>query len=311
MTASERRSSRETCICEMPTRAAISDWVSPSKNRSSTIARSRSSSAARPGLEQHAVLHLVVPRLGRSEEVLDGALVGLAEPERLRERPRRVRVVRLERLHDLLLLEPGLRGELRDRRRAAEVGRRGLDRAGELEAQLLHPARHVDGPRAVAEVALDLADDRRHGVRRELHASIDVEALDRQHEPDGADLHEILHRLAAARVTRGDLADERHELLDDLVARGRRRRRGTPLAAAEMLVRWPSSSSRRAAGGDSQLHPEPVGLVCSDTSSTSGARTRARRLVATCELAKGPTRARRPDGAASPPSSPHLRRAPA
>ena len=68
-------------------------------------------------------------------------------------------------------------------------------------------------------MALDLSDDRRHCVRRELHSPLDVEALDREHEPDGADLNEVLHGLATARVTRGDLAHERHELLDDLVAR--------------------------------------------------------------------------------------------
>ncbi len=77
----------------------------------------------------------------------------------------------------------------------------------------------MHGPRTVAEMALDLSDDRRHCVRRELHSPLDVEALDREHEPDGADLHEVLHGLATARVTRGDLAHERHELLDDPVAR--------------------------------------------------------------------------------------------
>jgi len=58
-------------------------------------------------------------------------------------------------------------------------------------------------------VALDLADDRRYRVRRELHATLDVEAFDRQHEPDRADLDEILERLAPSRVARGDVADER------------------------------------------------------------------------------------------------------
>jgi hypothetical protein len=40
---------RETCIWEMPTRAPISDWVSPSKNRSTRIRRSRSGRAASSG----------------------------------------------------------------------------------------------------------------------------------------------------------------------------------------------------------------------------------------------------------------------
>ena len=130
-------------------------------------------------------------------------------------------MVRLERLHDLLLLQLCHLGELRDRRRAAEVGGQGLDRARELQAQLLHSPRHVDGPRAVSEVALDLADDRRHRIRRELHATVDVEALDRQHEPDRADLDEILERLASPRVARGDVPDERQVLVDELVPRRR------------------------------------------------------------------------------------------
>ena len=61
-----------------------------------------------------------------------------------------------------------------------EVGRRGLDRARQAEAQLLHAPRDVQRPGAVAEVALDLADDRRHRVRRELDAALGVEALDRE-----------------------------------------------------------------------------------------------------------------------------------
>ena len=56
--ATLRVSSRDTCICEMPRRRAISDWVRPSKNRSWTTwrwrggsrsSRGRGSPAARPG----------------------------------------------------------------------------------------------------------------------------------------------------------------------------------------------------------------------------------------------------------------------
>ena len=46
--ASARRSRRETCICEMPTSAAIWDCVISRRNRSSTIRRSRSSRASSP-----------------------------------------------------------------------------------------------------------------------------------------------------------------------------------------------------------------------------------------------------------------------
>ena len=108
----------------MPTRAAISDCVRPSKKRSSTIARSRASSAVEAGLHEHAVLDLLVARLRLAEHVLHRLVVGVAGTERLRERAGRVRVVRLERLDDLVLVDPDRLGELRDRRRAAEVGGR-------------------------------------------------------------------------------------------------------------------------------------------------------------------------------------------
>ena len=65
------------------------------------------------------------------------------------------------------------------------------------QPQLLEPARHPDRPALVAEVALDLADDRRRGVRRELHAALGVEPVDRLDQADGGDLDEVVERLAA------------------------------------------------------------------------------------------------------------------
>src|SRR5436190_20214566 len=47
--SSDRRISRETCICEMPTCCAICDWVSPSKKRRWRLLRSRSSTTRNPG----------------------------------------------------------------------------------------------------------------------------------------------------------------------------------------------------------------------------------------------------------------------
>ena len=93
-----------------------------------------------------------------------------------------------------------------------------LDRAREAEAQLLHAPRDVHRPGAVAEVALDLADDRRHGVRRELDAALEVEPLDREDEADRPDLDEVLERLAAAGVPRRDAPHERQVAIDDAIA---------------------------------------------------------------------------------------------
>ncbi len=66
-------------------------------------------------------------------------------------------------------------------------------------------------------MSLDLADDRRHRIRRELHLPGRVEALDREEEADRADLDEVLVRLAPSRVASREAANERHVPLDELV----------------------------------------------------------------------------------------------
>src|SRR5207244_751473 len=74
-------------------------------------------------------------------------------------------------------------------------------------------------PAAVAEVALDLADDVRRRVRRQLDATPEVEAVDRLDQADGADLDEILELLAPVGVAPRERADERHVVLDQLLPR--------------------------------------------------------------------------------------------
>ena len=76
----------------------------------------------------------------------------------------------------------------------------------------------MDSPRPVAEVTANLADDRGDRVGRELDALLELEAVDRLDEPDRSDLHQILGRLAAARVAVREGADERHQLLHELVS---------------------------------------------------------------------------------------------
>ena len=96
-----------------------------------------------------------------------------------------------------------------------------LSRAlGDLELQLLHAARHAHRPGLVAEVALDLAEHRRRRVGREAHLAVEVEAVDRLHDPDAGDLHEVVERLAAAGVAAGQRARQRQHLLRQLVAGG-------------------------------------------------------------------------------------------
>src|SRR5687767_7305971 len=165
--------------------------------------------------------------------VLGDRVLVLLRPERLegielavlvraarRQRERRVGAPGLERLEHLLLLDPGGLRQLRDGGRPAELDGLLLDDLRELHVQLLEPARDADGPALVAEVTLDLADDVRGRVRRQLDAAVDVEAVDRLDQADAADLHEVVELLAAVGVAPRERAHEREVLLDQLLARG-------------------------------------------------------------------------------------------
>ena len=83
---------------------------------------------------------------------------------------------------------PRCSASLGDRRRAPERDGQLLDRAVDAEVEFLQAARHLDRPAFVAEVALDLADDRRRRVGRELDAALEVEAVDRLEQPDACRL---------------------------------------------------------------------------------------------------------------------------
>ena len=89
----------------------------------------------------------------------------------------------------------------------------------DLQRELLQVARHADRPRAVAEVALELAEDRRHGVARERDLARGVEAVDRLDQAERGDLDEVVERLVGALVAAGELAGERQEALGELLAR--------------------------------------------------------------------------------------------
>src|SRR5579864_1651873 len=174
---------------------------------------------AEAGREHGAVLGdlvlvlLAADRLERVERVLPfPAAAG-------RERECGVGATRFERLEHLFLGRARRLRELRDGRRTAELHRQLLHQARELHVQLLQAARHADGPALVAEVTLDLADDVRRRIRRQLDASLEIEPVDRLDQPDRADLDEILELLAAVRVAARERPHERHVLLDQLLAR--------------------------------------------------------------------------------------------
>src|SRR5215469_11979713 len=129
-------------------------------------------------------------------------------------------------LDDLFDARSEPRREIRDGHRSAKFERERFDRAIDGEVELLQAARHFDRPALVAEVTLDLADDRRRRIRRELDAAFVIEAVDSFDEADGADLDEVIDRLAAVAETDGEISHEIEMRDDELfpdgrVARGR------------------------------------------------------------------------------------------
>ncbi len=171
----------ETCICEMPICARRSPTASAPRR---TAARRSGAPARRapgqPRLDEHAVLDLVEARCPRCRGCPASSLrrrrgraaatASASSTPRRSAAPRRPRPpsAPVASASSAIVGAP------------AQFRGLGLDRAREPDAELLHPAGHVERPRAVAEVALDLADDRRNGVGRELHVAARVEALDRR-----------------------------------------------------------------------------------------------------------------------------------
>jgi hypothetical protein len=103
--------------------------------------------------------------------------------------------------------------------RAAQLRREVVACTGELELQLLHAAGYAHHPRRVAEVAAQLAEHRQRGVAREPHLALEVEALNRLHEAERCDLHEIVERLAATGVPGGERAGEGQHLCHEIITR--------------------------------------------------------------------------------------------
>src|SRR5262249_10244187 len=98
----------------------------------------------------------------------------------------------------------------------SELARESIARDREPRAELLHVARDADHPAAVAEVAFDLAGDRRDGERGEPDLAAEIEAVDRLHEPERGDLLEVVQRLALVRVAPSERSGERQRALHQL-----------------------------------------------------------------------------------------------
>src|SRR4029077_13694455 len=120
-----------------------------------------------PRLEPRPIFgNLVLVLLGaeRLERVELSLVVAAGAP---RERERAGGAPALERLEHLLVRDSRSLGELGDRGRATELDGLLLEESRELDVHLLQAARDAHRPAAVAEVALDLADDVRRRVGRQ------------------------------------------------------------------------------------------------------------------------------------------------
>ena len=78
----------------------------------------------------------------------------------------------------------------------------------------------MHGPRGVAEVALELSQDRGDCESAEGRAALGVEAVDRLHERQVRDLDQVLGRDRGVRVASRQFPGEREEPLDQCVPRG-------------------------------------------------------------------------------------------
>ena len=210
---------RETCICETPTRVA--------DLRLREVLREAQAQHLALALGQHR--HQALDRrgvLGEAEaRVLDAHRVGdavavLVVVARAVERDRPVGARRLARLEHALDRDADVLGDLRRRRRAAERARELLAHAVDADGHLLQVARHAHRPAAVAEVALELAEDRRHRERGERGRPLRLEAVDRLQQAERGDLDQVVERLAAALVAPRKLARQRQEALHERLARG-------------------------------------------------------------------------------------------
>src|SRR6185437_609510 len=169
------------------------------------------------------------------------------------ERDRVVRGARLHRLEHLFDREVQLGSDLLGRGRAAERARQALDGLVDLQHALLHAAGHVERPAGVAEVALQLTEDRRHGVARKARTVLRLEAVDRLDEADRGNLHEVVERLAGALVAPREPAGKRQEALDELLSGEHVALRlitaEQQLVALECAYLWVSITCRRPATG--------------------------------------------------------------
>ena len=181
--------------------------------------------------------------------IFDHARLLLVIPERVLERKARLAVFPLQgfrrtggrlRGRDLLRLEPGLGGELRERRLTAErLLKAGARRADALRA-LLHAAADLDRT-VIAQKAPDLPCDLRHGIRGKARAELFVKALHGLEKADAAELVQVVRLDAAAKKAPRHAPDESGVFLDHPL----RRLHVTRLRAPQQRTRLFGNHARR------------------------------------------------------------------
>ena len=204
-----RASSRETCIWDSPTSAAIWDWDMP---RAEAQREDPAFPGGQPGeqrAQRLAVLDEFQPAVERGQVALIGVLL------RGRQRDRGVDGGRLQRLEHEVDVDLEVTGDLLGGGGAVQAVGQLLPGLGDHPGHLLHPAWYPHRPAAVAEVPADLAEDGRHGERGEGSA-VRVVPVHRVQQTDRADLDQVVVGLAPAAEPLREVMDEGELLLHHL-----------------------------------------------------------------------------------------------
>lgn len=160
------------------------------------------------GPQCHPVAHRFQCLVSRAEQILllAAVFVGPGRPVQ-GVRPVR-RHAPLGRAH-VHRVDPECRGELALRGPPVQTLRQVVADAGDLQAALLQPPRHVHTPHPVPEVALQLAEDRGGGVAGEAGTPVRIVCVHGLDECERCDLLQVVQGLAPVLVAPGQPSGQR------------------------------------------------------------------------------------------------------
>ena len=227
-------------------RSPISRWFRSCMKRSSRTERSTSGNSCQAPRDRLAVLDELVGGVLATEHVHERAGLAVTRRGRRVERGRLVAGRGLLGLQHLLDRAAQVLRHLAHLRRASELLGEDLRRAADRERALLEVARHAQRPALVAEMALQLAENRGCGVARELRAAAGLEPVDRLDQPEARDLEQIVERLVGVDVAQRQVARQRQEPLHELLPRGKVSESGGSGSGA--LARAPARQRGRCLG---------------------------------------------------------------